>query len=228
MLHYCTQATPLFRKVDDYNRPPLSTQNANAGQSPIPGKLIVRPVNAMNRAVFIDRDGTLNVHAGYIVHPDQLHVYDFTGPAVRRLNDAGWLCVLVTNQGIIARGECSFEQLTAIHRKLADTLAAHGAHLDGIYVCPHHPLAGPLCDCRKPSPGLLRQAAHELDIDLGRSWTVGDSTSDIAAGFAAGTSTALVETGLAGSDGRCAVHPDLQVPDFLSFVNAVCPTRARS
>ena len=182
----------------------------------------------MNRAVFIDRDGTLNIHDGYIVHPDQLRVYDFAGPAVRRLNDAGWLCVLVTNQGIIARGECTAGQLSAIHRKLADTLSTHGAKLDGIYVCPHHPSAGPACDCRKPLPGLIRQAARDLDIDVRRSWTVGDSTSDIAAGIAAGTSTALVETGLAGSDGRCPVQPDMRAPDFLSFVNAICPSRARS
>lgn len=174
------------------------------------------------RAVFLDRDGTLNVHAGYVRDPAQLDVFGFAGAAVRRLNEAGWLAIVVTNQGILARGQCSDNTMAAIHAKLATALAADGARLDAIRICPHHPsvpVAGAedgRCDCRKPRPGLLLQAGADFGIDLAASWTVGDSTSDLAAGIAAGTRTILVRTGLAGTDGLCAVRPDHVVDDVLA------------
>lgn len=182
---------------------------------------------ARRRAVFIDRDGTLNVHAGYVLRPDQLDVYDFAGKAVRRLNDAGWLVILVTNQGVLARGRCSPDTMTAIHDKLAAVLALDGARLDALQICPHHPSvpvtdsADGQCACRKPRPGLLLQASAAYDIDLAASWTIGDSTSDVAAGIAAGTRTILVGTGLAGQDGLCQVLPDFVVDDVRSAVDLI-------
>lgn len=180
-----------------------------------------------HRAVFLDRDGTLNVHAGYIREPAQLDVYAFAGAAVRRLNEAGWLAIVVTNQGILARGQCSGDTMAAIHAKLATALAADGARLDAIRVCPHHPsipLAGAeggRCACRKPRAGLLLDASEEFGIDLAASWMVGDSTSDLAAGLAAGTRTILVRTGLAGTDGLCQVQPDHVVDDVLAAVRLI-------
>jgi D,D-heptose 1,7-bisphosphate phosphatase len=179
------------------------------------------------RAVFIDRDGTLNVHDGYIRTPAALQVFDFAGPAVRRLNDAGWLAVVVTNQGILARGECSLGTMHEIHRKLQVAIALSGARLDGIYLCPHHPdvpvPGGPAsaCRCRKPMPGLLLRAANELGIDLGTSWMIGDATTDIAAGSAAGARTVLVQTGVAGRDGKCPIEPDRTAADFAVAIDLI-------
>lgn len=179
------------------------------------------------RAVFLDRDGTLNVHAGYVREPSQLDVYGFAGPAVRRLNDAGWLAIVVTNQGILARRQCSDDTMVAIHAKLSAGLAADGARLDAIRICPHHPSVpipgamGGGCACRKPRPGLILSASEELGIDLAASWTIGDSTTDLAAGIAAGTRTILVRTGLAGSDGMCQVKPDHTADDVLAAVRLI-------
>ncbi|MGE0800673.1 MAG: D-glycero-alpha-D-manno-heptose-1,7-bisphosphate 7-phosphatase [Lautropia sp.] len=178
-------------------------------------------------AVFIDRDGTLNVHRGYVRRPEELEVFPFAGAALRRLADAGWVTVLVTNQAILGRGECTWQTMDAIHRKLAVALARDGARLDAIRICPHATRGGSgrpriaTCDCRKPLPGLILAAARELRLDLARSWTVGDSTSDIAAGRSAGTQTILVETGQAGADRLCDVAPDRVARDFAAAVDII-------
>ncbi len=146
-------------------------------------------------AVFLDRDGTVNVYKGLVTSPDMLELSEGAGEAIRRLNEAGVLVVLATNQPVIARGDCTFEELRAIHSKLETLLGAEGAYLDAIYFCPHHPDAGfpgerrefkIVCDCRKPKPGLLLRAAQEMNIDLSRSYMVGDRETDIEAGRNAG------------------------------------------
>jgi histidinol-phosphate phosphatase family protein len=140
-------------------------------------------------ALFIDRDGTVNRHVGYVTRPEQLELLPGAGTAIRRLNQAGVLAVLVTNQPIIARGECSAARLEHIHARLETLLGAEGAFLDGVYTCPHHPDRGYpgevaelkiSCGCRKPEPGLVLRAARELPLDLGRSAVVGDSDCDVA------------------------------------------------
>jgi histidinol-phosphate phosphatase family protein len=140
-------------------------------------------------ALFIDRDGTVNRHVGYVTKPEQLELLPGTGVAIRRLNQAGVLAILVTNQPVVARGDCSAAELDRIHARLETLLGIEGAFLDGIYACPHHPDGGfpgevaelkIACHCRKPQPGLVHQAARELPVDLGRSAVVGDSECDVA------------------------------------------------
>lgn len=163
----------------------------------------VQGKNLRNRqkAVFLDRDGTLNREVGFLHAPEQLELLEGAAEAVRRINASGQLAVLVTNQPVIARGEVSFEGLDEIHRKLETLLGQQGAYLDAIYFCPHHPHKGYPgeraelkieCECRKPRPGMLLQAAQELNIDLAASWMVGDSERDILAGKNAGCKTALL------------------------------------
>ncbi len=151
-------------------------------------------------AVFIDRDGTLTEEVGYVNHPRRLRLLPRSAEAVRRLNEAGVAAVVATNQAGIARGYFSEEVLQAVNEALVAQLEDGGARLDGLYVCVHHPTAGapPFradCDCRKPKPGLLRRAARELDLDLGRSAIVGDKPSDLLAGAEVGARGVLVLTG---------------------------------
>jgi D-glycero-D-manno-heptose 1,7-bisphosphate phosphatase len=151
-------------------------------------------------AVFIDRDGTLIEEAGYLNHLDRLILFPYTVDAVRQLNRGGFAIVVITNQAGIARGIVPEAFLATAHRYISARLEAGGARVDAYYYCPHHPegVVEPLrqvCDCRKPQPGLLRRAAAELDLDLARSFTIGDRWHDVAAGRAAGTRTVLVRTG---------------------------------
>lgn len=153
-----------------------------------------------DRAVFLDRDGTL-VHARhYPSRPEHLVLYDGIAEGLRDLQAAGFRLVVVTNQSGIARGYFTEADLDAMHRRLRAQLAASGVHLDAIYHCPHH-VNGAVsalaiaCDCRKPRPGMLRRAAVELSIDLDRSWLVGDILDDVEAGRRAGCRTILVDLG---------------------------------
>jgi D-glycero-D-manno-heptose 1,7-bisphosphate phosphatase len=151
-------------------------------------------------AVFVDRDGTLNRDVEYLATVDDLRLLPGAADGVRRLRAAGFAVVVVTNQSGIARGLVDVGALATIHAALARRLAAHGARLDGIYVCPHHPAAGRApwrrrCRCRKPAPGLIRRAVRELGIDLARSYCVGDSAVDLGLALATGTRGVLVLTG---------------------------------
>ena len=155
---------------------------------------------ASRPAVFIDRDGTLTEEVGYVNHPRRLRLLPRSAEAVRRLNAAEVPAVVVTNQAGIARGYFSEEVLHAVNAALVEQLKLEGAHLDGIYVCPHHPTEGQppwraRCDCRKPEPGLLRRAAAELDLDLGRSIMIGDKPSDLELAPSVGARGVLVLTG---------------------------------
>jgi D-glycero-D-manno-heptose 1,7-bisphosphate phosphatase len=161
----------------------------------------------------VDRDGTLIEEAGYLNHLDRLRFFPFTVDAVRQLNRGGFAVVVITNQAGIARGIVPEAFLSRAHRHIEDRLAAGGARIEGFYHCPHHPdgvLASfrQSCDCRKPRPGLIRRAAADLDLDLVRSYTVGDRWHDLEAGRAAGTMTVLVRTGYGASD-EGAPKPDI-------------------
>ncbi|MDQ3906799.1 MAG: HAD family hydrolase [Acidobacteriota bacterium] len=152
------------------------------------------------RAIFMDRDGTISEEVGYVNHPSRYRVFPFAAEAVKMINDAGRLAVLVTNQAGVARGYFEEELIHSVHEQLARELAQGGARLDAIYYCPHHPSVGEPpyrldCDCRKPRPGLLRRAAAEHDIDLARSWMIGDRHGDTELARNAGTRAALVLTG---------------------------------
>lgn len=182
------------------------------------------------RAVFIDRDGTLNVNRDHISSVSQLEVFPFVGPALRRLNESEWRAVIVTNQPVLARGDCDAAGLRQIHAKLETEVAKAHAYFDRFYVCPHHPDSGfdgevealkISCDCRKPKAGLLIRAESELHIDLKSSWMVGDSTADMAAAKSAGVSSILVYTGAAGLDNKYCADPDFVVSDFSKAVDFI-------
>jgi D-glycero-D-manno-heptose 1,7-bisphosphate phosphatase len=175
--------------------------------------------SARTPAVFIDRDGTLNVDAGYIADPADLVLYPWAGQAVRLLNENCIKAIVVTNQSTVARGYCSEEMIDAIHAKLQNELHKDGAHLDAVYYCPHHPEIGEEpyqvdCQCRKPKAGMLHRAAGEHQIDLSRSFVIGDKTLDIEMARAVGAGAALVLTGFGRDSIRRLEGKPLQ-PDFI-------------
>ena len=151
-------------------------------------------------AVFLDRDGTINEQMGYINHISRFVLLPGAAQAICRLNEHDIPVVVVTNQSGLARGYFPASLLEEVHAELVRLLAAEGARLDGIYVCPHHPEAKveqyrQVCRCRKPQIGLLEQAAAELDLDIARSFMVGDRWSDLECGVRAGAVPVLVLTG---------------------------------
>ena len=179
-------------------------------------------------AVFIDRDGTLTEEVGYVNHPRRLRLLPRSAEAVRRLNDAGIPAVVVTNQAGLARGYFSEDVMHAVNASLVDQLKQGGAHLDGLYVCPHHPTEGEppwraVCECRKPKPGLLLRAASELNLDLARSLMVGDKPSDLEVAPRVGGRAALVLTGYGQGEweyrrSTFRVEPDHVASDLLDVV----------
>jgi D-glycero-D-manno-heptose 1,7-bisphosphate phosphatase len=188
--------------------------------------------------VFIDRDGTLTEEMGYINHPKRLRLLPRSAEAIRRLNDAGVAAVVATNQAGVARGYFSEEVMHAVNVELVEQLKRAGAHLDGLYVCPHHPTEGAppyrsACECRKPRPGLLRRAAGELGLDLTASSVVGDKPSDLATATAVGARGVLVLTGYGLGEWEYrrhafAVAPDHVADDLLGAVEWIlAPGRGR-
>ncbi len=173
------------------------------------GRVAARNLRNPQKAVFLDRDGTLNRYVGFLRRPEELELLPGVAEAVRRINESGYLAIVVTNQPVIARGEVTVAELRQIHNKLETLLGDAGAYLDAIYYCPHHPHTGSPgeipelkidCDCRKPKPGLLLRAAEDFHIDLSQSIMVGDRESDIAAGKAAHCRTVLLGAGEFGQD----------------------------
>ncbi len=151
-------------------------------------------------AVFLDRDGTIIREADYLRSVAQLRLLPGAAAAIRRLNEAGLAVVITTNQSGIARGLLTEADLSEINEALSKRLSARGATIDAIYYCPHHPEVGKppyrrRCRCRKPAPGMLLRAAKDLGLDLARSFSVGDSERDLAAGRKVGARTVLVRTG---------------------------------
>lgn len=153
------------------------------------------------RAVFLDRDGTINHYVGFLKKTEDFHLIDGAAEAIRRINQSGYLAIVVTNQPVIARGDVTWGELHHIHCKMETLLGEKGAYIDDIFVCPHHPDSGfpgevkaykIECDCRKPKPGLLLQAAEKYNVDLHESWMIGDSPRDTQAGQSAGCQTATV------------------------------------
>lgn len=163
------------------------------------------------RFVLIDRDGTINVERHYLSDPDQLELIPGTAAAIRRLNAAGLGVAVVTNQSGVARGYFGLDQVARVHDRMVAMLAAEGAAIDGIYLCPHGPDAD--CTCRKPLPGMIEQAAAEHGFDPARAFMVGDKEVDIGLGRAVGATTFLVRTGY-GRDYEAATKADHVVDDL--------------
>lgn len=185
---------------------------------------------APRTAVFLDRDGTLNVEKGHLARADDLELFPGVGPAIRSLNRAGIPAIIITNQPVIARGEADFEDVDAIHRRLENLLAEDGAFVDGIFYCPHHPDRGfegerrelkVACDCRKPAPGLVDKACELFNIDRANSWFVGDSGRDLECAKNAGVQPVLVQTGAAGRDVPSEVEPVFTAPDAPTAIGEI-------
>lgn len=165
------------------------------------GKVQSKNLHNKQKAIFLDRDGVINKYVGFLRNIDEFELLEGVSEAIKRINDSGYLAIVVTNQPVIARGEVTYEELTEIHHKMETLLGQDGAYLDAIYYCPHHPHKGYEgevpelkieCECRKPKPGMLLQAAKDFNIDLEKSWMIGDSDTDIEAGKKAGCQTFLV------------------------------------
>ena len=184
----------------------------------------VQAKNLANRqkAVFLDRDGVINRYVGFLRNIDAFELLPGAAQAIKKINASGYLCIVVTNQPVIARGEVTVAQLNEIHNKMETLLGQEGAYIDGLYYCPHHPDKGYKgevaelkidCDCRKPKPGMLLKAAREFHIDLGKSWMVGDGEKDIKAGQNAGCRTCLI--------GRESFGQDRTVDSLYEFADQI-------
>jgi D-glycero-D-manno-heptose 1,7-bisphosphate phosphatase len=153
-----------------------------------------------DKAVFLDRDGTINEEMGYINHIDRFILLPRTAEAIRMINSHGFKAVVVTNQSGVARGIFPELLVKEVHRKMEDLLRADGAHIDGVYYCPHHPDFGPpeyrkRCPCRKPATGMIERACHDLGIDPKKSYMVGDRITDLEFADKIGAKGILVLTG---------------------------------
>ncbi|MCD6452453.1 MAG: D-glycero-beta-D-manno-heptose 1,7-bisphosphate 7-phosphatase [Acidobacteria bacterium] len=172
-----------------------------------------------NKAVFLDRDGTINEEVGFIDDPEKLKLIPKAGEALKKLKDAGFLLVVVTNQSGIARGYITEEKLKEVHKRLRKLLSSYGVVLDGIYYCPHHPEGLPPyrenCPCRKPAPGMILKAKEELGINISSSFVVGDKPEDIELGKKLGMKTVLVLTGF-GKGSRKKLEDKGILPDFVA------------
>lgn len=173
----------------------------NICQDFMEGRIHRKNLKNPQRAVFLDRDGTINKYKGFITDPSQIELLPGVAEAIKKINNIGYLAIVITNQPVIARGDCTLEELEQIHLKMETLLGEQGAYLDDIFFCPHHPDKGfegereeykIECSCRKPKPGLLLQAARKYNIDLKNSYMIGDSLSDIQAGNAAGCKSILI------------------------------------
>lgn len=165
------------------------------------GKIKARNLQNKQKAIFLDRDGTINQYVGFLTDENQFKLLPKVTDAIRKVNESGYLTIVITNQPVIARGEMTLKELDNIHNKMETLLGYEGVYVDAIYFCPHHPHKGFAgerleykieCECRKPKPGMLYRAEKDFNIDLSASWMVGDSENDIIAGKTAGCHTALV------------------------------------
>lgn len=164
---------------------------------------VVHAKNLKNKqkAIFLDRDGTINKYVGFLNNIDDFELIEGAAEAIKLINQSQFLAIVVTNQPVIARGEVSWEELNEIHKKMATLLGKEGAYIDGLYICPHHPDKGFSgerpeykidCDCRKPKPGLLLQASEDFNIDLSESFMIGDSDRDVECGKAVGVKRSIL------------------------------------
>ena len=186
-----------------------------------------RNLSVRQKAVFLDRDGTINKLKGFVTHASDLELLEGAAEGIREINRLGYLSIVITNQPVIARGESSLEELDRIHQKMETELGKSGAYLDDIFFCPHHPQRGFSgereeykidCDCRKPRPGMILKAAEKYNIDLAQSYMAGDDNRDIEAALAAGCSPVFIgPRSPEGKDIPC--FPDL--PRFAEFLQSV-------
>lgn len=187
------------------------------------------------KAIFLDRDGTINEYVGFLRKEEDFRLIPGVSEAIKKINNSGYLAIVVTNQPVIARGEVTEEELEEIHKKMETLLGLDGAYIDDIYYCPHHPdkgFEGEIpelkieCDCRKPKTGMLEKAAREHNIDLSSSIMIGDSTLDIKMAENAGMQSVLLKTGQKGEDGKYEISPTLIAEDLNDAINKIICKKA--
>ncbi len=184
----------------------------------------IRNLSNKQKAIFLDRDGTINKLKGFLTDINEFELIDGVSEAIRKINNSEYLAIVITNQPVVARGEVTKEELDEIHNKMETLLGLDGAYLNDIFYCPHHPDSGFLgevkelkivCDCRKPKPGMLINASHKYNIDLSASWMIGDYKNDIFAGINAGCKTALI------SDKNETWGENIKDTNLLNIVNRI-------
>lgn len=189
-----------------------------------------RNLKNKQKAIFLDRDGTINEYVGFLTRLEDFKLLPEVAKAINHINNSIYIAIVATNQPVIARGDVTFAQLEEIHMKMESELGKCGAYLDDIFFCPHHPdkgYAGEIpelkkeCECRKPKIGMIKEAEEKYNIDLSYSWYIGDTTMDIQTGKNAGMKTILVKTGESGRDAKYDVQPDFIAENLLSAVNYI-------
>ena len=194
------------------------------------GTVAARNLSKKQKCVFIDRDGTINRYVGLLSSKENFELEKNVCEAVKKLNQSSYLAVVVTNQPVIARNLCSIDELEEIHKKMETLLGEQHAYLDAIEYCPHHPDKGYPeentsfkvdCECRKPKIGLITKVAEQYNLDLDKSWMIGDTTIDIQTGINAGIRTILVKTGMAGQDGKYDVKAMYECEDLLDAAEMI-------
>ena len=182
------------------------------------------------KAIFMDRDGTINVLKGFLNRAEDFELLPGVADAIKLINSSEYLPIVITNQPVIARGECTFEELENIHKKLETELGKQGAFINDLFFCPHHPHKGYEgeipelkfdCECRKPKIGMLIQAAEKYNIDLAQSWYIGDTTMDMQTGKNAHMKTILVKTGEGGADAKYVAKAHFEAEDLLDAVRYI-------
>lgn len=194
------------------------------------GLITTRNLSKPQKAIFIDRDGTINKKNDLVYKEEQFELEESAIEAIRLINNSGYLAIVITNQPVVARGLCEISDIENIHNKMKTLLGQEGVILDEICFCPHHPDKGypeenalykiP-CNCRKPSIGMIEECVQKFNIDLTSSWFIGDTTVDVKTGKNAGLRTALVLTGDAGKDGKYEEVPDLKCENLLETIKKI-------
>ena len=194
------------------------------------GRIKALSLSSLQKAVFLDRDGTINRNVDLLSKPEQLELLPGVADAIRMINKSDYLAICVTNQSVVARNLCDMSQLKEIHNRLDSLLGEKNAFLDDLYFCPHHPDKGYPeenkkfkidCNCRKPNPGMVNEAAEKYNIDLSQSWMIGDRTDDIQLAKNSGLKSILVRTGFAGKDEKYSVTADFVCNDLSEAVKTV-------
>lgn len=194
------------------------------------GKIENSSLNNKQKVIFLDRDGTINKEVGHLKKPEEFNFIDGAIEAIKIINNSEFRCIVITNQPVVARGECTYEDLYKIHNFMEMKLGNEGAFIDRIYFCPHHPDSGfdnevkelkIKCNCRKPAVGMLESAKIDFNIDLNSSWLIGDSTVDVKTADNFGIPSILLKTGLGGLDKNYDVSPDYICDDLINAVNLI-------